>query len=393
MYEFKKATYVKSVAEKGDYILYYVWDAQKGALARKRKYIPVKYKTEETKKAYGKDVVKKINKLLKAGYHIDRKKTRKRNESSKTNIDGLTSFLTVEKATEKYINHCQNKLKNNKDEVARKRRTLIRFFDWASNKYGVIDYPSEITKEMAQTFSDYLIEDEGLQNKTHNNLISQVHHFFEIGQDREFIDSSVKNPFSKVDNLQTSYGEKNIPYSDKQIKKLKPYIQETDYYLWQFICFIYYALMRPSEIKRIRIKDIDLENNILRIPSAQSKSKKYDTLPLASALVKEIKAMNIQQYSQDYYLFSRGRKPSSTPMSSNYTSDKYRPIKKKFNLSEDYTIYAFKHTAVCKWYKKDKDIVRIQKMCRHTNIEMTARYLKSLSLLTDVIKIDTLPEM
>lgn len=132
IFPFKLARYVKSVADKGDYIIYYIWDVQKGDKVAKKHTIPSKFKSQAEKQAYGKDYIIKVNKLLKAGFHIDRNKSRKKKEQKAARIDDLPNFLIVEKAIEKYINYCQNKLKNNNAEVARKKRTLKRFFDWAS---------------------------------------------------------------------------------------------------------------------------------------------------------------------------------------------------------------------------------------------------------------------
>ncbi len=74
MHKFKKARLVKSKAAKGNYIMLYVWDVQKNDLVRQRRYIPKKYKTEAEQKAYAKDVIKQINRLLADGFHIDERK-------------------------------------------------------------------------------------------------------------------------------------------------------------------------------------------------------------------------------------------------------------------------------------------------------------------------------
>ncbi len=64
IHKFKKARLVKSTSERGNYILYYVWDVQKNDLVRKRLYIPSKYKSEAEKLAYVKDTKKQVNTLL-----------------------------------------------------------------------------------------------------------------------------------------------------------------------------------------------------------------------------------------------------------------------------------------------------------------------------------------
>ena len=57
-------------------------------------------------------------------------------------------------------------------------------------------------------------------------------------------------------------------------------------------------------------------------------------------------------------------------------------VKQHFGFDKDpyYTLYGFKHTAAVNWYKVEKDIRKIQKMCRHNTLTTTERYLKSLGL-------------
>jgi len=80
-------------------------------------------------------------------------------------------------------------------------------------------------------------------------------------------------------------------------------------------------------------------------------------------------------------------------MTRGWTTERFKKVKRKFKLNVNYSIYGFKHTAVCKWYEQTKDIVRVQRICRHTSIDMTARYLKSLGVMTDQYKIDSLPDL
>ncbi|GGX34407.1 hypothetical protein GCM10007384_38770 [Aquimarina muelleri] len=62
MPKFKKAEIVRSKANNGDYIKFYIWDVQLNDLARKRIYVPSKYKTDSEKKAFLKDRKNQINK-------------------------------------------------------------------------------------------------------------------------------------------------------------------------------------------------------------------------------------------------------------------------------------------------------------------------------------------
>ncbi len=387
-FDFKPAKLVKSSAGKGWYIVFYVWDVQKNDLVRKRKYIPAKYSTDSSKEAYAKDLIKKINKLLKEGYHIDRVKAKKAKEE---NPEDLYHELLLEEAIPRYMNYCENIAKNSPGEIHAKHDVIEHFLKWSEEKNFQLYYLSDVKPFMAQKYFDELIEIKGISAKTYNNSLGRLKNFYNVAKKRKW--TQVDNPFNEVERQSTEYGEKNLPYSESQIKEIIPYIKEKEPYLYKFICFIYYALMRTTEIRRLKIENIDFEKRVLKIYSNQSKVKKFDILPIADKLMEVIEDMDLQNYPSDYYIFSAKRKPSEKPLGTGWATERYKKIKNHFKLDRNYTIYSFKHTAVCRWYEKEKDIVRIQRMCRHSSIEMTARYLKSLGLLTDQYKIETLPDL
>ena len=385
--DFKKPRLVKSEAE-GWYILYYPFDKQKNTITRKRKFIPKEYKTEESKLAYAKDVIKKLHVLLSSGYHIDRnrKATQETEESKNKRV------LSVDEVIVNYIKYCTNISKNTPHEISSKLSLIERFFKWAESNGYLIVKPSDVTIECAHQFCDHLIIDYGLAPKTFNNALGRLRNFYNVSMKRNWIEKR-ENPFSTIDTQKTGYGEKNIPFSNEQLNDMIPYIKENDPYLYKFIAFIYYAFMRCSEIKKLKVKNVDLENRLLRIEVKQSKVKKFDVLPISDELYEVILSLGVEGANPNHYLFSSDLRISNVPMSVNWTTDHFRKVKDHFDLDPNYTIYGFKHTAVCRWYEYEKDIVRIQRMCRHTTIEMTARYLKSLGLLTDVFKIETLPPL
>ncbi len=381
--DFKRARLVQSNYKKGWYIQFYVWHVQKNELIRKKKFIPPTYSNPDSKKAYARDFIKKINLLLKKGYHIDN--NREQYEPEET----IEITLTIKAAIPKYIKYCTNITKNSQKEINSKLNLLINFSNWLKENNYPIVYLNELTTEIVQQYFDYEIIERGIGAKTHNNNLSQLRNFYNVALKRKWVKG--KSPFSDIEKQYTNYGEKNIPLTQKQLQEIIPYIKEQDEYLYKFICFIYYTLMRPAEIRRLKISNIDFENHALKIYASQSKVKRFDIIPISDDLMKVIQSMELEKCPAHYYLFSMDKEPSETQMGKYWSTAHFKKVKNHFNLSDNHSIYAFKHTAVCRWYEQTKDIVRIQRMCRHSSIEMTARYLKSLGLMTEEFKIDSLP--
>ena len=265
VHDFKRARLVKSNHKKGWYIQFYVWDIQKNNLVRKKKFLPERLKTQEAKDAYVKNLIKSINDLLRKGYHIDRTLSlEKLLQEEQDNIQ-----LSFQEAIPRYINYCEKIAKNSPQEVSSKFFLLKRFLDWAKKYRCRFDMPGEVTEKAAIQFFDDMIEVDGVSAKTFNNALGRLRNFYNVANKRKWYDGS--NPFKAVDKQATGYGEKNIAFTDTQLQEIIPYLKENDPYLHYFIGFIYYALMRPSEIKRLKVKNIDMQKRQIRIEASQSK--------------------------------------------------------------------------------------------------------------------------
>lgn len=388
MYPYKKARYVCSDGDKGNYIIYYVWDVQKNDLVRKRLFVPKKYKSSESQKSFAKDRVRQVNKLLSQGYHIDRKKLSERQQFQVEESEGVV--LTIKQASDQFL-----RIKEAQQLYPRGlrfyRNTLEAFIKWLK-KYRMDNiWLGDLNHKIAQQYFTHILVDRKNRAKTHNNTLGVLKTFYNECIKQEWIDC--KNPFNKINKQPEEYGTKNKPFSDKQVAQIKSFLFESDPYMWKIICFIYYSFMRPSEIRRLKVSDIDLEKDLIWVSGKVSKTKKRDLIPIVPALKKVIIEMELENYPKDFYLFGAYKEPSKEKMGEGYMYKHFRKVKNEYSLDLDYTLYGFKHTAVVNWYKKEKDIRKIQKMCRHSSILMTERYLKSLGLLDDKDAVSELPEI
>ena len=211
MQKFKKARLVKSKAAKGNYIMFYVWDVQKNDLVRQRRYIPKEYKTEAEQKAYAKDMVNKINRLLADGYHIDRKKASAQIVEEQKTSDRIYSvreaannFIELKKAKKLY-----------KRGIEFYTNTLERFLKWLEGKGLDNIWIGDLDHNIIQGYFMYLLTKRRNSAKTYNNTLGVLKTFYNVCLKQEWVEG--KNPFDKIDKLPEEYGTKNKPFTNEQI--------------------------------------------------------------------------------------------------------------------------------------------------------------------------------
>lgn len=246
--------------------------------------------------------------------------------------------------------------------------------------------PKDIT-----AFIDSLIESKA-GNKSINNHAGNLGVLFNMTVERELI---TKSPWSSFTKLPTESG-KNFPFSEKQKTDLKKKILADDPDLWPFVKSIYHLFVRPIELLRVKIKDVDLRTNQIIIQSEVGKNKKQLPVQIPESFIDEIRAMNLGQYPGDWFLFGKKREggfskfqyriqPSPSSFSRNTMTKRHAEILKACGITNpDYTMYGWKHTGNVDAYLAGVDIYDLMRQNRHHSIEQTMTYLRSLGLKPNV---------
>lgn len=298
-------------------------------------------------------------------------------DRAKENIDYLDSSLE-NKHTNTVID---NFLKAIEKKACYVRKTTIRDYYCFFNifKKWLYDNGQKHLKINDLTFNDislFLIEikkQRNLSNKSYNNYLILIRSILNELLREKIINT---NPSKGIKKLPCSLG-KNIAYSRHQQNEIISYLKQNDPYTLFYIKLIYYCFIRPSELRQIKIKYLDVDS--ITIPSLISKNRKHSVIKIPCHLRSDIEKI-INQYPSNYFLFSKDRKPGETQIGYNYFSKRYRCYLNTLGYSQEYTLYSWKHTGVIRAFKSGIDIKDLQIHLRHSSLDMVNNYLKSLGL-------------
>jgi integrase len=315
--------------------------------------------------------VKEINQLLQEGYHIDDTRLKEYSQAQSED-EVITLSIALEKALKIKLPQLKERTKGMYESALRDFIIFLKKIRKAHLS------PLSFNRQDVFKYSDYLMIDKGLASKTRNNYFSYIRSLFTIMVEREWAD---KNSLCGVRDLKVVPSSLHKPYNDEQIEFLKKEVSERDPFLWSFILFIFYCFVRPAELMRLQIQDIDLENEKLFIPGKISKNGKDGRVALSKFLVEHIKKMKLDQYPDHYLIFSDDEKPGLKVMQHNKLSRRYRSLLNELDYPAENSLYGWKHTGNIKLYHaSNKDIILIMKQNRHHSLDMTYNYLRSLGL-------------
>lgn len=245
------------------------------------------------------------------------------------------------------------------------------------NFEGIISFvPNDLTINHAMKFSDYMVSIKKYAGRTHNGHKQHCSTFFNEFKRREIIN---ENPFSVIHDLPENT-QRHVPFNDKEKKLLKEYFERHNPRLGHFCQIQYYLAVRPMELLQVQIRDINLKEKYVMIWSGNAKNRKQEAVYFPNNCRTLFKKFKIWRFEETDYLFGRKLETCSTLYNRNRVSEMHSDVIKDLGLNPFHTLYSWKHTGACAFYRTYKDIYKLMRHLRHTDVRITLIYIRQLGL-------------
>ena len=219
------------------------------------------------------------------------------------------------------------------------RRKSIHFIKWLTATKPEKKYISEITRQDLVAYLNSILLNTSPRN--HNNYRVELGSLFQVLKNNEYVK---ENYITGIPILKTT-PEKHQRFTEEKQKEIFDYLDKEDKIMSLFIKFVSYSLIRPVEICRLKIKDINLQNNTMQFKAKNS--------PLKTKIIPDILLKHLPDLSKldkETYLFTPTKFGDSWDATDNnrrdHFSKRFKSIKKHFQLNQNYTIYSFRHTFI-----------------------------------------------
>lgn len=245
-------------------------------------------------------------------------------------------------------------------------------------KIGVLDRSIEIFNvRIIRDFLKNIAKNSSMSNR--NNSLRVIKSLFSELYENDIIK---ENYIAKIKIEKVVQEEKRFKsYSHKQAVEILNYLEDNDPIMALFIKFIGYNFLRPKEIVRLKVKDIDLGNKLLTVFVKQGYVK---TKRIPDEIVHILSKHNLSKNNNP--LFSRseiGKKwDRDETGKQQYYSKRYTKIKRKLGYGQGYTLYSFRHTYITIGYKnlrkrlsKDDALDELMQYTGHETREALNKYI------------------
>lgn len=256
-------------------------------------------------------------------------------------------------------------------------RSFVNVFsEWLEHAGRTSKLLKDTTRRDMYDFLDWLKEHRGVGNYTRNNYLYNIRSCFTELCAREMLSKNPTEGITKL-NVQSS---KYPFFTEKQQKILERWMKLHNRNLYHFTRFIYYGFMRPAEIKRLRIQDINMKDRVIMVWNHVSKNKKQQPVVINNDLYNTLQAMEIEDVPAYWYLFGPQWDPAPEPCTSRHKfGNAHRKAMEETKLYDGILdMYSWKNTGMSRAFDAGVDIIQIKNQARHHSLDQSYDYMKAL---------------
>jgi len=216
--------------------------------------------------------------------------------------------------------------------------------------------------------------------RNRNNSRTDINSLFQLLEDNDLIP---ENFVVKINVLKTK-PKRNKTYTPTLEKSIFEYLSINEPVLNLFVQFISYNFLRPIEICRLKVKDIDVSDKKVYL---KAKNKLVKTKIIPDILISKLP--NLENLDPDSWLFTPdkigGQWDTKENNKRDYFSKQFKVVKDEFNLGVDYGLYSFRHTYITKLYRDFRKTLtpfeaksKLKEITGHSSMEALESYLRDI---------------
>jgi integrase len=254
-------------------------------------------------------------------------------------------------------------------------RSKLRIFErWLMRESLDQNDISTFDNKLVLSFFHFLIHNRMLGSVTYNHYKQILFKFFDYVLDQGKI---MFNPVQRIPKNTRIINKEPKPINEADMAVLMNRIK-MDKQLYLSVLFEYYCLMRPKEIRLMRISWIDFSRNLIFIPASYNKTKRPKT-PIVPDVFMDIlrNEFQLQLFDRNFYVIGKNGSPGDTPFGKNTMRYRFNAIRKELKMPTDYMLYSWKHTANVMLEEDDFSVFDRMMQNGHNSIVTTEIYTKN----------------
>ncbi|AUS04375.1 tyrosine-type recombinase/integrase [Pseudotamlana carrageenivorans] len=341
-------------------IVYSILDPVSKKLVRKRKRVPpLSNKVERRKMA--RKMVSSINSRLDRGW----------NEIIEE--EAPKSLCLIIDATKSYINSLDRDYQNGairKDTYRTYTSFITNFENWIKKTGREKEFILHFNASLISEFLDHIYIERKNKARTYNNYLHALRLF-----NKWLIQKSYKNiDVTAIFQTKRNSEKERELIEANEVKNVFEYLDK-NYCELSLVCkLIYYCFIRPTELSRLKVKDVLIKDRLIHL-SKQNSKKTGGYVTVQTELMQQL-AFHIRNANLEDYLFSNNEcKTGKNQASGKFYYDRWMKHIVKNGITNN-PLYSLKDSGITFALDHGVSPVSVMNQARHYDLSVTTAYLR-----------------
>ncbi len=352
-------------------VIYYVKNPLTQKIERFRVNVPTMKSISERKK-HGKKIELEINKKLETGwlpYYSD------------TNAN---EFKTFEFCKNLFIEQTQKEVENNvkRADTLRSYTSFLGMIDkYVETKKLKMNMMLEFNKSFVVNYLDWIYFERNNSPRTYNNHLIFIGTFVNYCVSRGYLKENFTATI--IRKVQDAKIRQVLTLVEKE--KLKS-LKTEDFHFFTLCMATYYCYLRRTEITKLKVSDVHLEDGFIKINKTDSKNRKTESITIPNAYL-QLLTEHLQNADNTDYLFSANNfKAGKTQLNPKKISDTWQKFRKTKNVAKIYQFYSLKDTGITDLLNSGIPAIKVRDQARHYDLKITESYTARNKTCDEMVK-------
>ena len=352
--------YVPAVLRKnceGWQINYYVYNPTTDKMERKRMLLNIlrkRYRTIAEFKIAANEIICTINAKLAGGW------------TPFGESENIRYYTKLEDVISAYISEKSKELKEDSLRSYKSFRNI--FSQWCDQNVPNCKCIL-FNRTLAVRYMDYIYTERNVGARAYNNQLKMARAFFSWAVQKCYCK---ENPFELIKTKKQEEKKRVLVPADTR-KKIRAYLEQHNPNYLIVLELVFTSLLRPTEISRIQIKQINLKEQYIYMPFDKTKNGHSRHAFLSKELVIRLAPL-IAQAQEDWYLIGEGFAPNKVAMTTKNYRKVWDKLRNALKLPKEMQLYSLRDTGINNMLKSGIDPLTVMQAADHHDLSMTTRY-------------------
>lgn len=228
-----------------------------------------------------------------------------------------------------------------------------------------------LNQRVAMRFMDDLLKRPKFNNNTYNTYLKKYRACFNWLVEHGY---SKENPFDKIKTRMKQEKQRGLIPQDAREKVLK-YVRTSEHPNYEIVMhLVFTSLIRPSEIERLQVRDVDLKNKCIHVPPEKAKTHKERFAPLSDDCIDLLILLLAKGTKPEWYLINSQYECGPKPCYHAMFKKHRMKIRKACKLPDDMQLYSLKDSGITELLESGLDALTVMKAADHHDLATTTKY-------------------